>query len=86
MGFRDISSFNQGLVAKQGWRLIQNPNSLATTALKARSFKKTNFLNAPMGSNPSYIWRNILWGRQVILNGYRWRIGNGENISVYKDN
>ena len=39
-----------------------------------------------MGSNPSYIWRSILWGRQVILNGYRWRIGNRENISMYKDN
>lgn len=33
----------------------------------------------------SYIWRSILWGRQVIKEGVRWRIGNGQNIMVYKD-
>ena len=25
-------------------------------------------------------------GRQVILKGYRWRIGNGISISIYRDN
>lgn len=84
MGFKDMSSFNQAMLAKQGWRLIQNPDSLAAAILKARYFKKTDFLNAPVGSNPSYIWRSLLWGQQVILKGYRWRIGNGDNISIYK--
>ena len=35
MRFRDISSFNQTLVVKQGWRLIQNRDSLTATILKA---------------------------------------------------
>lgn len=86
MGFKDISSFNQALITKQIWRLIQNPSSLAARVLKARYFKETDFLNASMGSNPSYIWRSIIQGRQVILKGYRWRIGNGENISVFRGN
>lgn len=86
MGFRDISSFNQALMAKQGWRLIQNPDCLAARVLKARYFQKADFLSASVGSNPSYIWRSMLWGRPVILNGYRWRIGNRENISVYRGN
>ena len=28
LGFRDMHSFNQALLERQGWRLIQNPNSL----------------------------------------------------------
>jgi hypothetical protein len=27
LGYRDLESFNMALLAKQGWCLIQNPNS-----------------------------------------------------------
>ena len=66
LGFRDFSSFNQALVAKQGWRLIQNPDSLVAKVLKAKYYKQTDFLKAKIGSNPSYIWRSIVWGRHVL--------------------
>ncbi|KAH9670686.1 putative reverse transcriptase/RNA-dependent DNA polymerase [Citrus sinensis] len=40
LGFREMSSFNQALVAKQGWRLLQYPHLLVTKVLKARCCKK----------------------------------------------
>lgn len=86
MGFRDISSFNQALVAKQEWRLLQNPDSLVVKVLKARYFKRTNFLMAKACSNPSFIWRSFLWGRQVLQKGIRWRRGNGEKIQIQARN
>ncbi|XP_024045337.1 uncharacterized mitochondrial protein AtMg00310-like [Citrus sinensis] len=86
MGFRDLSSFNQALVAKQGWRIIHNPNSLVSRVMKARYFKHVDFMEAGLGSKPSFIWRSIMWGRQVIQNGARWKVGNGQKVKVYSSN
>lgn len=85
MGFRDFTSFNQALVAKQGWRLLQFPDLLVSKVLQARYYRDSSFLRASTGTNPSFIWRSILWGRQVIKTGIRWRIGDGKKVFVYKD-
>ncbi|PNX92881.1 ribonuclease H [Trifolium pratense] len=41
MGFRDLRAFNEALLAKQGWRLITNPNSLVAQILKAKTHPDT---------------------------------------------
>lgn len=74
LGFRDLTNFNQALGAKQGWRLLQYPNSLVAKVLQAIYYKQTDFLHAKAGCNPSFIWRSILWGRQILHKGVRWRL------------
>ncbi|KAH9719688.1 reverse transcriptase domain-containing protein [Citrus sinensis] len=86
MGFKEFSCFNHALVAKQGWRILQFPDSLAARVLQARYFKQSDFLQAKLGSNPSYIWKSILWGRTVIQKGSRWRIGSGNKVQVHNSN
>ncbi|KAL9438276.1 hypothetical protein AB3S75_024032 [Citrus x aurantiifolia] len=86
MGFRDFSSFNQALVAKQGWRILQFPDSLVAKVLQARYFQNKDFMKAKLGSTPSFVWRSILWGRQILSSGARWRIGGGQKIQIHKDN
>lgn len=60
LGFRDLKAFNLALLAKQGWRLQNNPHSLVYRVLKARYFPNIDFLHVELGTKPSYAWRSIL--------------------------
>lgn len=75
MGFRDLAHFNKALLAKQIWKIMENPDSLVVRVLKARYFKHTEILEASLGSNPSYIWRSMLWSRDIIEEGSIGKIG-----------
>ncbi|KAM2820501.1 hypothetical protein PS2_038785 [Malus domestica] len=55
LGFRELESFNQSLLAKQCWRLFINPTSLVSRMLSARYFPNDSFLNAGIGTRPSYV-------------------------------
>lgn len=85
LGFRDLELFNQVLVAKQAWRMICNPNSLSAKILKGRYFHDCDFLLSEDKSGSSYLWKSLLWGRDVIAKGTRWRVGGCETIRVLDD-
>jgi len=69
MGFRDIEAFNLSLLSKQGWRIIQYPDSLVATILREKYFPSDSFCNARVGSRPSYIWRSFCSARENLEGG-----------------
>ena len=85
MGFRVLKAFNLALLAKQGWRILKNPDSLVHKFFKAKYFAETMFMEAQMGKRPTYIWRSILSAREVINMGSRWGIGNGSRVHIWND-
>ena len=46
MGFRNIQAFNLAMLAKQGWRILTNPNSLMARVFKAKYFPYDEVLNS----------------------------------------
>ncbi|XP_019182124.1 PREDICTED: uncharacterized protein LOC109177267 [Ipomoea nil] len=83
IGFKNLSRFNIALLAKQGWRLLTQPHSLAARLYKARYYPHSGFLEASIGANPSYCWRSILAGQQLLKQGSYKRIGNGRDTNVW---
>ncbi|XP_062021040.1 uncharacterized protein LOC133737519 [Rosa rugosa] len=85
LGFRNLQSFNDALLAKQAWRLIQDPSSLCARVLKQRYFPNTTLLHARKGGTPSWIWSSILIGRDLLHQGTVWNIGNGSSVNLWSD-
>ncbi|GLT45022.1 hypothetical protein SLA2020_188880 [Shorea laevis] len=73
------------MLAKQAWRLLQNPQSLWGQVLKSLYFKETSFFSARKGSHPSWAWTSILKGREILQLGTRWNVGDGKDILIYED-
>ena len=85
LGFKDFTLFNQAMLGKQAWRLIENPQSLVAKVLGACYFPNSSFLEAELGNYPSLTWRSILWGREIVEAGCIKRIGNGMDTRIYCD-
>ena len=85
MGFRNLQAFNKAMLAKQLWRILQNPNSLVARVLKAKYFPTGDILNANLGCSPLYSWRSIHSSLDVIRKGTWWRVGNGKLIHIWED-
>lgn len=51
--------------------------------MRSRYFQNRDFDQAIMGSRPSYGWRSLMFGKQLLDKGLKWMIGNGEEILVW---
>jgi hypothetical protein len=52
MDFRDLLCFNKALLAKQGWRLLTNLDSLAAKIIKAKYYANGIFGHQVREANP----------------------------------
>jgi hypothetical protein len=86
MGFRDTTLFNQALLARQAWRLIQNPNSLAARIMKAIYYPRGNLIDTVFRAQASPVWHGIEHGLELLKEGVVWRIGDGKSIRTWRDN
>ena len=73
------------MLAKQVWRLQHDKESLLYRVFKTKFFQSGDVFDATVKSG-SYAWWSILNARKVIVEGVKWRIGNGCPAQIYQDN
>ncbi|XP_043705445.1 uncharacterized protein LOC122655307 [Telopea speciosissima] len=73
LGFREPQLQNKALLGKLAWRLWSDPTSYWAEYLKQLYFPHTTFLDASLGSNPSWAWRGILEGHKVLTSSPQYR-------------
>jgi hypothetical protein len=85
MGFRDMKKFNQALLARQAWRLIQFPDSLCARLLKARYYPNRDIVDTVFPSDASPTWKGVERGLELAKKGIVWRIGLGSKVQAWRD-
>lgn len=73
LGFQDLEKFNIALLAKQGWRLFNFPDSLLARVLKAKYYPQSEFFKAWLGNLPSLTWRSVWAARGLLEKGLCFR-------------
>lgn len=84
MSFRDLVFHNDSLLAKQAWRKLQDQGSLFYKTFKPQFFPNCTIMEAAESSRGLYAWKSILHGRDVIIRGACWRIGNGKTVQIWQ--
>jgi hypothetical protein len=54
IGYRDLISFNNALLAKQGWRLTKFPDTLVGRIFQEKYYPTWDILGSSLGFHPLY--------------------------------
>lgn len=85
LGYRDLEVFNIALLAKQGWRLVNEPETLVARVFKEKYFPRGDFMHSNLGWRPSFAWRSIWNAKSLVEEGILWKVGNGEKVRIWDD-
>ncbi|XP_023641325.1 uncharacterized protein LOC111831438 [Capsella rubella] len=85
LGFRDITAFNDALLAKISWRLLTKPSCLLARILLGKYCPSNPFLSCSVPASASHGWRGICIGRDLISSQLGRAIGSGITTSVWYD-
>lgn len=69
MGFQDIRLFNQALLPRQAWRLIEFSDSLCARVLKAKYYPNGSLSDTTFGGTASPSWKSVERGLELLKQG-----------------
>ncbi|KAL0723200.1 hypothetical protein Bca4012_037799 [Brassica carinata] len=84
-GFRELETFNDALLAKLGWRIMNKPDALLSRVLKGKYFWDCSSLEISPKQASSHGWVGIMQGKTVLESGMGFIVGDGASINVWSD-
>lgn len=84
LGVKDFLKFNDALLVKSSWRLLNNPACLLGQVLKGKYFPECNILQAEGTSTMSHGWRSVLIGCDLLQQNLGWIVGDGQSINIWR--
>lgn len=85
MGFKDLECFNQAMLAKQAWRLLHHQDCLMSQVLIHKYCGDCDITKVQLKGRVSYAWRSLLFGRDLLVQGLKYSVGNGRSIKVWSE-
>lgn len=82
LGIRAARESNIALLGKLVWDMQQNPNKLWVSMLRQKYVKQVEFLTCP-NKYGSPTWNVIMKARDVLKEGYQFRISKGQSLFWY---
>uniref|UniRef100_A0A803QEC1 Reverse transcriptase domain-containing protein n=1 Tax=Cannabis sativa TaxID=3483 RepID=A0A803QEC1_CANSA len=73
------------VLAKWGWALITEDQSLCCRVLRAKYLKSNPFLEATYNNADSWFWKNVVKTKAILRKGACKLISNGENTNIWSD-
>ena len=69
----------------QAWRLYSTPSSLWAQILKAKYFPQATLFTGPRIAKRSHIWIATSLRAELLRDGMRWFVGDGQTIRIWQD-
>lgn len=69
LGFRKAEATNQAFLAKLGWRILSESNTLWTSLVNNKYLKKDEFLTRKTRNSDSWAWKKISKARLLLSKG-----------------
>jgi len=85
LGFRDITNFNDALLAKVSWRILTSPSCLLAKILCGKYCRSSSFLDCVAPGSTSHGWKGILIGRDLLKLQLGKSIGTGSNTILWSE-
>ncbi|XP_057418984.1 uncharacterized protein LOC130713213 [Lotus japonicus] len=83
IGVRDTSFANTSLLGKLVWTLLQDPEKLWARVLSHKYLGSKSILDVVASSSTSSLWKGIPRARDVLKEGFRFKLGNGTTSIWY---